>query len=281
MLKKVINSNVYQNSDVIEKERKLFLFFHSSFFSSLLPEERLTLLQDLENIEAQKQKRPTYEVIVGEANKRLMNAGVVHKTGKIILNERYLFEGKEEMYNPSTKEIVYTDVKGFNLRLLDTILHEQFHVLFHHIISELEPDKGEIYRELKEYKTYFECHKVTEKQQRSDIKRGYYLYITNPDEYYAFKYAYENVLRIFDYFYEQYGVDSSMSDYKDYQKQTRAITEQSFFYDTGVQLSYEEIYKTLLTDWILKFAQRNCFNSYDVIHDVDKSKKLLDHYHAF
>ena len=61
MLKKVINSNVYQNSDVIEKERKLFLFFHSSFFSSLLPEERLTLLQELENIEAQKQKRPTYQ----------------------------------------------------------------------------------------------------------------------------------------------------------------------------------------------------------------------------
>lgn len=285
MLKKVINSNFYQDSDIIEKEKKLFSFFHSSIFSSISVEERLALMQELENVEAKKQSRPIYNVTAGQANGRLMNAGVVfhtkEKPGKIIFNRKYLFEGKEEVYNPTTKEIVYTNVKGFNMRLLDTVLHEQFHALFHHILSELDPNKGEIYRELKEYKAYFACHVVTEKQQQSDIKKGYYLYITNPDEYYAFKYAYENVLRIFEYLYSQYGIDASIENYKNYQKQTRAITEKSFFNDTGVQVNYEEIYKILLNNWALKFAQNNGFNTHEVLYDIGKSKKLLDRYHIF
>ena len=101
-------------------------------------------------------------------------------------------------------------MEGLNIRLLDSMLHEQFHALFHHLICGLNQGEGELYRELKEYKTYFDCHEVTERQQQADIRKEFYLYITNPDEYYAFEYAYENTLNIFRYINGRYGFDDSL-----------------------------------------------------------------------
>ena len=54
MINKIIRSRDYMNFDAIGKECELFYLFHSSGFSSLKPEQRLTLLQELENIEAKK-----------------------------------------------------------------------------------------------------------------------------------------------------------------------------------------------------------------------------------
>ncbi len=287
MLNKVMRSRKYINSDIIGKETKLFYLFHSSVFSSLEPFERLALLQELENVEAEKQNRKPYEVVSDKRDVRLMNAGIIlgkdGKSGKILFNEKYIFEGKEEVYNPETKEITYKEVDGFNLCLLDSMLHEQFHALFHHLILELNQGEGELYRELKEYKTYFECHEVSEKQQQADIKKAFYLYIANPDEHYAFKYAYENVLNIIQYLNNQHGYENSVDSYKDRQRRIRLMTEKSFLDDTGVATSYEEIYKILLSDWIFKFAQQNEYTPHTVSNDIynSKSKKLLDHYHVF
>ena len=127
------------------------------------------------------------------------------------------------------------------------MLHEQFHALFHHLICGLNQGEGELYRELKEYKTYFDCHEVTERQQQADIRKEFYLYITNPDEYYAFEYAYENTLNIFRYLNGRYGFDDSIGSYKDYQICTRRMAEQSFLHDTGVVSNYEEIYNN--SEW--------------------------------
>lgn len=285
MIDKIIRSRDYMNFDAIGKERKLFYLFHSSVFSSLKPSQRLALLQELENVEAEKQNRKPYEVVFDKKDGRLMNAGIIlgkdGKPGKILFNEKYIFEGKEEVYDPKTKEITYKDVDGFNLCLLDSMLHEQFHALFHHLILELNQGEGELYRELKEYKTYFDCHEVSERQQQADIKKAFYLYITNPDEYYAFEYAYENTLNIFRYLNGRYGFDDSIGSYKDHQICTRRMAEQSFLYDTGVVSNYEEIYKILLNNWALKYAQQNGYTANSVMHDISNSKKLLGHYHVF
>lgn len=285
MINKIIRSRDYMNFDAIGKECELFYLFHSSGFSSLKPEQRLTLLQELENIEAKKQNRKPYKVVSDNKDERLMNAGIIFgkngKPGKILFNEKYIFEGKEKTYNPITREKTYEEVEGLNIRLLDSMLHEQFHALFHHLICGLNQGEGELYRELKEYKTYFDCHEVTERQQQADIRKEFYLYITNPDEYYAFEYAYENTLNIFRYINGRYGFDDSIGSYKDYQICTRRMAEQSFLHDTGVVSNYEEIYKILLNNWALKYAQQNGYTVNSVMHDISNSKKLLDHYHVF
>ena len=59
------------------------------------------------------------------------------------------------------------------------------------------------------------------------------------------------------------------------------MAEQSFLHDTGVVSNYEEIYKILLNNWALKYAQQNGYTVNSVMHDISNSKKLLDHYHVF
>ena len=86
MINKIIRSRDYMNFDAIGKECELFYLFHSSGFSSLKPEQRLTLLQELENIEAKKQNRKPYKVVSDNKDERLMNRRIF---GKMVNQVKY------------------------------------------------------------------------------------------------------------------------------------------------------------------------------------------------
>ena len=281
MLKMVLNSNEYKNLDAVGKEKKLLSFFHSSLFSNLSPDEKLILLQELENVEASKQKRESFEVVAHKPKDILMDAGLSINSKKIYFSEEILFEGMHEIYSTLTKTRFSEKIEGLNLFLLDCLFHEEFHILFNNCLLKCEQDVETLYRELKEYSVYMETHDISEKQQQEDIKMSFYRYITNPNEHYAFKYAYNNVINTFSSLNCTFGVDPNISSYLQDIEKLKKNTCLSFTYETGMNLNYNEIYEYLLDVWIQIFSNGMGYTKEEVVTDLSLTKTMMSQYHVY
>ena len=117
------SSKKYKSLNPYQKENLLVQLFHMSNFSQLKKEDRIVLLQELENVNAKKMKRVSEQFVVLNSNKdSLMDMGndFIHK--KLYVDKKFLLEGKKKTITP--KEIQEVQIPYLHIELLDCLFHE-------------------------------------------------------------------------------------------------------------------------------------------------------------
>lgn len=126
-IKEFFNTPTYKRQNPYQKEKILIEFFHSKNWDRILPENRIYLLQEFENMHAKKLRRQSYQIIVLNENYKfnelLMDFGTRSKDRKLLIRRNLLEEGIKQN-RESDGTIVKAKIDFLNIFLLDNILHE-------------------------------------------------------------------------------------------------------------------------------------------------------------
>ena len=275
MIKDIINSKTYKRLNIYQKEKTLLSYFHFTKFYQIPNNERIILLQEFERVESLKQKRETFDVIMKDPKEDLFDAGMIYNKKKIYFNKYYLQDGLKEIYDKTNKIITWRTNPCLNLDLLDSILHEQFH-----IITYKNYDRRLIheYREIREWLIYLSIHFENVINNQNNLKNNYYHYRMEPSEFYAYKYAEENVISIFKTLEYKYGRDENLEFYIDFINKSHDEVVKSYYDETNIIIDYNELFNHIINETILSYCQNNNLSSTDLKNEINKLKCLTKEY---
>lgn len=275
MIKDIINSKSYKRLNIYQKEKIILSYFHSTKFSQIPNNERIILLQEFERVESLKQKRETFDVIMLEPKEQLFDAGMIYNKKKIYFNKYYLQDGLKQKYDRTNNRINWITNPCLNLDLLDTILHEQFHIITY---NNYDRRLIHIYRELREWLIYLSIHFENIINIQDNLKNNYYHYRMEPSEFYAYKYAEENVVSNFKILENKYGKDENLELYIDFINKSHDEVVKSYYNETNILINYNELFNYIMNETILSYCQNNKLSSTDLKNEINKLKKLTNVY---
>lgn len=257
----IFRDNRWKNGmNIYQREKIITEFFYYNIWQQINPENRIYLLQEFENIQAKKQERDAYRIIVlsEEYNfdQDFFDMKVDYVAKKIYLRRNYIEKGIKQII--TKYGIEKCDISNrLNAELLDGIIHEAYHICSKQEIREKIRTKKPLNIDEKEIILWLKMQFTTNKQNNNQIiKNQRYLYRMKPQEYYAFKVAKHSVDIIFNKLERKFGIDIGYQEYlQAYYKEIHEL-EKLYEKDKNETLYYEEIYKRIFLENIERFISR-------------------------
>ncbi len=196
----------------------------------------------------------------GNMSSKLMDMAVKCNEHKYYIRKSYLEDGLRQIIQQGN--IRYAENLYLNFKLLECLLHEQYHVFTNYSLK-----RGLIYQEQLEHIIWQNCNRLNDRfLDAASFYDSYPIYKTVPDEYYAFKYSKEKIMKWFTILNKMYDCDMNYLPYIKDENQTLNYYKQ---YCSNVDcLSIEELYKLRLEEYI------QCFSSLKNI-SIEEIKKSL------
>lgn len=268
--KKYIRLNPYQ------KERFLLELFHSRNWCKIHSEDRIYLLQEFENVKSNIDKRKAYKIVEFSSDwhwdRYLFDMFTKHRTQIMGIRKNLLGQGIKQK-NVDGKVIPYF-ISYLNLFLLDSIVHEGWHVNTKYKIAACQRDLPREHLEqiLWQQSRYYIDNRTINTCIQNNKK---YLYIAKPDEFYAFRYSFNYILDAFRRLEKKYGKDENMEMYLEEDIRFKSVIEEEYFNDTKKSLSYNEIYSHYLDLYIKSLFDSDKKNDYyELLNDLGSSFSL-------
>lgn len=275
-------SKKYKNLNPYQKENLLVQLFHIHNFRQLKKEDRIVLLQELENVIAKKMKRPKEQFVLLDQTDTdsLMDMGNDFVHQKLYIRKKFLEEGiKQTIF---FDEIQYVEIPYLHIELLDDLFHEQFHTFLN---TYVEQNAYEIVESKTYYREYIEFVLWLSLKKMEDLSSyyqptstNYHIYRTIPEEYYAFKYAKEKVQRIFAVLNKMYGKDPYYDTYLE-NVETNEL-EAVFSYQLASQvnedITLDTLYQNMLTQTIEEFSKAKNQSLETIQYTLKKSPSFLE-----
>lgn len=255
--------NLFQKEEIISE------LFHIQMWKQINPKNRKILLQEIENIQAKKQKRDPYQITLLSENCNwdydLFDMMVKYNTKKIYMRRDYIEKGlKQEI---TAEGVNKSDINDrLNVELLDGIIHEGYHIWTMQKLRNIDKDRKlnieDINIEDREIVLWVQMQIIIGKKKKSEnnvktMQNERYLYRTEPKEYYAFKYAKDYIDRLFGRLEKKYGKDTGYQNYlKSYYQEIYDI-EELYKKDRSESLCYQDIYKRIFLEYIEKFIDKD------------------------
>lgn len=260
-------------TNIFQKEKIISTLFHSKMWRKLNPKNRIFILQEIENIQAEKQKRNPYKIVLLNENynldRDLFDMMVNYNTKKIYMRCDYVEKGlKQNITYEGIRKIDIND--RLNVELLDGIIHEGYHIwtmqkaIKTKNMGNLKLEDREVILGLLIRRNIGEKRNTENNVQIMENER--YLYRVEPAEYYAFKYAKDYIDKLFEVLERKYEKDEGYQNYLKYYYQEICDIEKKYNEDKNESLCYQEIYKKVFFEYIEKFIDK----------DRRKAEKVLD-----
>lgn len=260
-------------TNIFQKEKIISTLFHSKMWRKLNPKNRIFILQEIENIQAEKQKRDPYKIVLLNENynldRDLFDMMVNYNTKKIYMRCDYIEKGlKQNITYEGIRKIDIND--RLNVELLDGIIHEGYHIwtmqkaIKTKDMENLKLEDREVILGLLIRRNIGEKRNAENNVQI--MKNERYLYRVEPAEYYAFKYAKDYIDKLFGVLERKYEKDKGYKNYLKYYYQEICDIEKKYKEDKNESLCYQEIYKKVFFEYIEKFIDK----------DRRKAEKVLD-----
>lgn len=264
-------SKQYKKLNPFQKEELLVQLFHSTNWQFVRKEDRIVVLQELENIAALKINREPYQFDVLPSDykwdEELWEMLTDKKARKYLIRKNFIEEGIKQCV--SDDNVTQKRIEFLNIELLEGLNHEQYHVTTCFCFLKYKPII--YYKEHFEYIIWLVCMDLSKKRVKKDtFDNDYFIYRMIPDEYYAFKYSQTKIKRIFDILNQYYGTDENYFSYMELIKESEnsIISFYQKYFSIYGSITYDEIYLKMLEDYINKY-------SLEVYRSVDEVKRKL------
>ncbi len=192
------NNDQFQKMTLKQKEFFILNLFHDANFNRLQKQNRVIVLQLLENILACEQGRLANKIIVvddameSETEKNhLYDMLVNHQKRQYFVRKSLIEDNRRQQYVNDSVKLVYTDVA--NLVLLESVVHESWHSTTKQKLDSIDFNIKflKLPREYKEHIlwNFYCCVNGYVDVDWALKNKESYLYLMIPDEYYAFSYS--------------------------------------------------------------------------------------------
>lgn len=270
--------------NIFQKEKIITELFHIKNWEQIDPTNRIILLQEIENIQARKQKRSPCQLVLLNPNynfdTEFFDMMSDYNTKKIYMRRNFIEEGlKQNITDTGVEKVDIND--RLNVELLDGVIHEGHHIWTKEKIIRIKTIEN-LTLEDKELILWIQITDI-ERNPKLDnnfqtMKNERYLYRLTPDEYYTFKYAKDYIDMVFGMLEGKFGRDKGFQAYlKAYNKEVSDI-EQLYNQNNGIYLSYEDIYKRNFLDHIEKFINEDRKKAEEILSilRINKSSYQID-----
>ncbi len=261
-LKEIFDQKQYKRLSVYQKEIFVTNLFHSKWWDKIPKQDHILLLKELQNVLSNKYRNGQYQLIVLPSDYQLqeclfeMITNVYEK--RILMRKSFIEDG---IIQDGYDDIYVLDF--LNVYLLDCIYHENYHIISRQqsILKSSTILEREFLEQLLWCLTLNRKENIPIMEQIGSLENdllekdvlGYYMI---PDEYYAHRFAYEQVARIFDRTISLYGEDENFRKYIVDVKREQSVLAQKYNNEHGTQYTFDELYEQIyLTDIIRSSAK--------------------------
>lgn len=256
----ILTSKKYKRFNPYQKEQLVLQLFHSVNWDKVRKEDRVILLQEIENIEAKKLHREPFEFVIlrndYKWNEFLMDFYINKQNKKIYSRKNYIEEGiYQKVEDGKIREGKRLTV---NFDLLDCMFHEQYHIMTHHYIKKLFMSSPTMYREHAEFLIWYSSSATKLDYNNLEMmKNRLYVYRMFPDEYYAYFYAEQKIKDTFAVLNQYYGIDANFELYLMNTQKEREHVVSSYIkdHDDVDAITYDELYQKCLNGYIHDYAE--------------------------
>lgn len=270
-LKEIFSKKQYKRLNPYQKEIFVTNFFHSEMWKRIKVEERVILLRELERVLATIYKRRKYHIDVLPSNYKVeedyFDLQTIFEDNSINIRKNFLEEGIMQNGNC---------MPYLNVYLLDGMYHENYHITsYTHIRGKmLEFLEREFIEYCLWYDTLKEGENVTSKEQEY-IENDLLAYRMIPDEYYAYDFAYEKVVSIFQRTLELYGEDKNFTEYV-----VMHIEEENGFacqYNQAHHTNYtfDELYEKVYLKKIIETLSKDKEEEKQYYEELEECKRFI------
>lgn len=261
-----IKSKHYKKMNLKNQRRFIFSLFHIVNFSKIKNTERIILLQELENNIAISMKREPYSIELNNDPNLLLQFGTLISKKKIYVDKPFIEEGKIKNYTRD-EGLFLEESKCLNLELLDGMFHEQHHIYLDKIGDAIDNEELKPVREYYEYLLWL-IQLPEDHDFQKEVEECYYSYRMAPQEYYAFKYAEEQIKDIFVSLEGIYGYDPNLKEYLSVNLAYRNYVCNLYNEDHHELYGYDELYQVYVSNYIKKVSERPNFSEEDLFKEL-------------
>lgn len=251
----ILRNRNYKNQSLEEQEHFILSAFHSKNWEKIKKTDRIILLREVENIEAQKLQREPFEIKLLPAdykwNEFYMDFYVDKKNRKIYSRRNFVEDGIMQVQE--NEQMKKTRIRHINYELLDCLYHEQYHIMTSHYFRIYQTGMENAYKEHSEYIVWGSRDGAMSIYNNQEMmKKRHYIYRMIPDEYYAFQYAEEKVKHKAQQLIDIYGEDKGYNYYLSVLEESKKGVVNNYYENTGdkEKLTYDQIYQKLLDSYI-------------------------------
>lgn len=277
----ILTDKKYQRLNPYQKENIILSLFHSANWNKINKIDRAIILQEVENIEAKKIHREPFQFVLLKSTYKwddfLMDFGVNYTQKKIYSRKNYIEDG---IYQKVVgNKIEKGKASALNLYFLDSIFHEQYHIMTRHYLNAYFHMNSILYREHAEHLMWW-CSSETKKLYNNQemMRNRRYIYRMFPDEYYAFSYAEQKMSHTFTKLNSFYGLDENWNLYLEkirMEKENTIISYQNNCKDSN-PLTYDELYQKSLNEYIASYAMDEDISVSEVENRLKLQKSIIN-----